>query len=75
MVPEQDSTFLNLVNFTIGKMMDGYLNNDPRYVGIVNRYFGEEGVVPLEEERIKAFFENIIITREQIPPRFRTTEQ
>ncbi|MDJ0508352.1 MAG: extracellular substrate binding-like orphan protein GrrP [Crocosphaera sp.] len=75
MVPEHDSTFLNLVNFTIGKMMDGYLNGDPRYVGIVNRYFGKDGVVPIKEERIKAFFENIIITREQIPPNFRSTER
>ncbi|MDJ0661959.1 MAG: extracellular substrate binding-like orphan protein GrrP [Crocosphaera sp.] len=68
MVPEQDSTFLNLVNLTIGKMMDGYIRGDSRYVDIVNRYFGEEGIVPIESQRIKDFFEMIIITREQIPP-------
>ncbi|MDJ0597690.1 MAG: extracellular substrate binding-like orphan protein GrrP [Crocosphaera sp.] len=68
MVPQQNSTFLNLVNFTIGKMMDGYINNDPRYVNMVNRYFGEDGIVPIESQRIKDFFEMIIITREQIPP-------
>ncbi|MDJ0842795.1 extracellular substrate binding-like orphan protein GrrP [Crocosphaera sp.] len=68
MVPEHDSTFLNLVNFTIGKMMDGYIRGDSRYVEIVNRYFGEEGIVPFEPQRIKDFFEMIIITREQIPP-------
>ena len=68
MVPEHDSTFLNLVNFTIAKMMDGYLNDDPRYVAIVNRYFGEDGIVPIEPQRIKDFFEMIIITREQVPP-------
>ena len=68
MVPEHDSTFLNLVNFTIGKMMDGYINGDPRYVEIVNRYFGEDGIVFIEPQRIKDFFEMIIITREQIPP-------
>ena len=74
MVPEHDSTFLNLVNFTIGKMMDGYLNGDSRYVEIVNRYFGEDGIVPIEPQRIKDFFETIIITREQIPPQELLTE-
>ncbi|MEL4898014.1 extracellular substrate binding-like orphan protein GrrP [Crocosphaera sp. Alani8] len=68
MVPEQDSTFLNLVNLSIGKMMDGYINNNPRYLEIVNRYFGEDGIVPIEPQRIKDFFEMIIITREQVPP-------
>ncbi|EAZ91904.1 binding protein of ABC transporter component [Crocosphaera chwakensis CCY0110] len=68
MVPEQDSTFLNLVNLTIGKMMDGYIRGDSHYVEMVNRYFGEEGIVPFEPARIKDFFEIIIITREQIPP-------
>lgn len=68
MVHEHDSTFLNLVNLTIGKMMDGYIRGDSRYVEIVNRYFGEEGIVPIEPSRIKDFFELMIITREQIPP-------
>lgn len=48
--------------------MDGYINGDPRYVEIVNRYFGEDGIVFIEPQRIKEFFEMIIITREQIPP-------
>ncbi|MGB5594908.1 MAG: extracellular substrate binding-like orphan protein GrrP [Crocosphaera sp.] len=74
MVPEQDSTFLNLVNFTLAKMMDGYINGDPRYVGMVNRYFGRDGIVPIEPQIIKDFFETIIITREQIPPQERSTE-
>ncbi|MDJ0583038.1 extracellular substrate binding-like orphan protein GrrP [Crocosphaera sp.] len=68
MVPQQDSTFLNLVNLSIAKMMDGYINGDPRYTEIVNRYFGEDGIVPIEPQRIKDFFEMIIITREQVPP-------
>ncbi|WP_107671402.1 extracellular substrate binding-like orphan protein GrrP [Cyanothece sp. BG0011] len=68
MVPEQDSTFLNLVNLTIGKLMDGYIRGDSRYVEMVNRYFGENGIVPFEPARIKDFFEIMIITREQIPP-------
>ena len=68
MVPQHDSTFFDLVNLTIGKMMDGYINGDPRYVEIVNRYFGEDGVVPIDSQRIKDFFEMIIITLEQVPP-------
>ncbi len=74
MVPEHNSTFLNLVNFTLAKMMDGYINGDSRYVDLVNRYFGKDGIVPIEPQRIKDFFEMIIITREQIPPQNLLTE-
>ncbi|GBF79803.1 extracellular substrate binding-like orphan protein GrrP [Aphanothece sacrum] len=68
MVPENDSSFLNLVNYTIVKMMDGYLAGDTRYMTIVNRYFGTDGIVPIDADRIRNFFEMIVITREQIPP-------
>lgn len=68
MVPENDSTFLNLVNYTIVKMMDGYLTGNPRYTAIVNRYFGTDGIVPIDADRIRNFFEMIVITREQIAP-------
>ncbi|MGK7933809.1 MAG: extracellular substrate binding-like orphan protein GrrP [Microcystaceae cyanobacterium] len=74
MVPENNSAFLHLVNFTIIRMMDGYINGDPRYVEIVNRYFGKEGVVEVEPQTIKNFFESVIMTREQIPPQGIVTE-
>ncbi|MEA5510156.1 extracellular substrate binding-like orphan protein GrrP [Crocosphaera sp. UHCC 0190] len=69
MVPENDSTFLNLVNYTIAKMMDGYLTGDSRYVEMINRYFGKDGIVTIQPDVIRNFFEMMIITREQIPPK------
>ena len=67
MVPENDSSFLRLVNYAIVKLMQGYVIEDPRYVEIVNRWFGPEGIVPADPAEIRSFFETIIMTREQIP--------
>ncbi len=67
MVPENDSSFLRLVNYAIVKLMQGYVIEDPRYVKIVNRWFGPEGIVPADPAEIRSFFETIIMTREQIP--------
>jgi polar amino acid transport system substrate-binding protein len=68
MIPQGDSSFLHSVNYAIIKMMDGYLAGDKRYTEMVNRYFGEEGIVSFDPEIIRNFFEMVIITREQIPP-------
>lgn len=67
MTPENDSSFLNLVNYSIVKMMEGYIAKKPRYLEIVNRYFGKDGIVPFDQEEINNFFEMTIMTREQIP--------
>jgi polar amino acid transport system substrate-binding protein len=67
MVPENDSSFLDLVNYSIVKLMQGYLTGEKRSVEMVNRSFGPEGLVPLPPELIRDFFQTIIITREQIP--------
>ncbi len=68
MLPQGDSSFLHLVNYSIVKMMDGYLTGEPSYTDMVNRYFGKEGIVSLDPDRIRTFFPTIVLTREQIPP-------
>lgn len=68
MVPEGDSSFLRLVNYSIIKVMDGYLTGDPKYTAMINRYFGKDGIVPLDPEVVRTFLEMVIMTREQIPP-------
>lgn len=68
MVPQGDSSFLDLVNYTIVKMMDGYLSGDSKYVEMINRSFGTDGIVTVDSERIRNFFETIVLMREQIPP-------
>jgi len=67
MVPENNSMFLNSVNRAIAKMMQGYIIEDTKYVNMVNQWLGPEGLVPLPEELIRAYFESVIISREQIP--------
>jgi len=67
MVPENNSMFLNSVNRAIAKMMQGYVVGDKKYVNMVNQWVGPEGLVSLPEELIRAYFESVIISREQIP--------
>jgi polar amino acid transport system substrate-binding protein len=68
MVPENNPAFLRLVNYSIAKLMQGYLYGDKPYVDIVNRWFGPQGIVEIDPKAIRSFFESITITQEQIPP-------
>lgn len=68
MVPENNSTFLNLVNYALVGLMQGYVTGESQAVGMVDRWFGAEGVVPLPDNLVHAFFETIIIQHAQIPP-------
>lgn len=65
MVPENNSSFLDLVNYSLVNMMQGYINGD---TSIVNKWFGPEGIVDLPPELIRGFFQSTILTRAQIPP-------
>lgn len=64
MVPENNSTFLDLVNYSLVRMMQGYVNGDTT---LVDRWFGPEGVVALPPELLRVFFEGVILSREQVP--------
>lgn len=67
-VPQNNSVFLNIANFTIAKMMEGYLVNNPEMTTLVNKWVGENGVVSIvSPEAIKTFFQNTINNHEQIP--------
>lgn len=67
MIPQNNSTFLNHVNYAIALLMQGYLVNDPKSVEIVERWFGPQGIVSLDTNVIRDFFQGIITTTEQIP--------
>jgi polar amino acid transport system substrate-binding protein len=69
MVPNGDSSFLHLVDYTLVKFMEGYVTGNPTSVEIINRYFSAppQGIVEFAPETIKNFFNSIIMTREQIP--------
>lgn len=68
MVPENNSTFLRLVNYSIVKLMQGYVIGDKKSVEMVSRWFGPKGIVEeVSLEEIRDFFKVMIMTREQIP--------
>jgi len=50
MVPENNSNFLNSVNYSLVKFMQGFVNNNPKYVAIFDRWFGYQGVVYLNRD-------------------------
>lgn len=68
MVPENNSGFLDLVNYSLVAMMQRYLNGDPATIAQVNRWFGSEGIVEIPPEIISNFFQAVILMREQVPP-------
>jgi polar amino acid transport system substrate-binding protein len=67
-VPQNNSTFLNIANYSIAKMMEGYLNKDPQMSQLLNKWIGPNGVVDVvSDEAIEEFFKTTIINHEQIP--------
>lgn len=67
-VPPNNSTFLYIADYSIARMMEGYLANDPEMTALVNKWIGENGVVSIvSSETIKNFFQNTINNLEQIP--------
>ena len=65
-VPENNSTFRNLVNLAIARLQQAYLNGDAQATATVNRWFGPGSAMALPPELIKAFFESVLISHEQI---------
>ncbi len=65
-VPENNSTFRNLVNLAIARLQQAYLNGDAEATATVNRWFGPDSTMGLPPELIKAFFESVLISHEQI---------
>lgn len=68
MVPENNSTFLDDVNYAIVKMMQDYITNDTATVSQIDRWFGSQGMVPIPPELLKGFFAFKIIEHAQINP-------
>jgi len=68
MVPENNSTFLDDVNYAIVKMMQDYITNDTATVSQIDRWFGSQGMVPIPPELLKGFFAFKVIEHAQINP-------
>jgi polar amino acid transport system substrate-binding protein len=72
MVPEDNSKFLDAVNFTLIKFMQGFIKNHSKYVAVFDRSFGANGAVALNQDLRDLAIETmrlVIESREEIPQR------
>jgi polar amino acid transport system substrate-binding protein len=70
MVPENNSRFLDSVNYTLYKFMQGFVEGDRRYVAVFDRWFGSNGIVFLNKDLRDLAVETmqlVIESREEIP--------
>lgn len=68
MVPQNNSSFLNMVDYAIAGLLQGYVSGEAQALNTVNPWLGPEGIVPLPQELITEFFETVLIQRAQVPP-------
>jgi polar amino acid transport system substrate-binding protein len=59
MVAENNSQFLNTVNYTLVEYMQGFLDEKPAYVAIFERWFGAQGILPLTEDLRMIMIDNM----------------
>lgn len=71
MVPEDNSKFLDTVNFALFRYMQGFVQGEPQSVQIFDRWFGEKGTFPLTRDMRDVVIETmrlVVESREEIPP-------
>lgn len=61
MLPEDNSQFMNTVNYSLFEFMQGFLAEQPEYVAIFDRWFGDQGALPLTQD-----FKSIMIDNMQL---------
>ncbi len=66
MVPENNSKFLDYANLAIARMMMGVISDNPRFTVVTNRWFGSQGVFPIDSQLYINYFRQAIDSREQI---------
>lgn len=59
MIPENNSQFLNIVNYTLVEFMQGFLNEQPEYVTIFEQWFGAQGALPLTQDLRSIMIDNM----------------
>jgi len=61
-VPENNSGLLNLSNLAIARLMQAYINDDPQALQRINRWVGPGSSVNLNQDAIKAYFTNVLLS-------------
>ncbi len=67
-VPENDSAFRDFTNLAIARMLQGYVDGDPEAVASVDRWVGPKGMLGVPSERIRTYFETVLLNYEAIRP-------
>jgi polar amino acid transport system substrate-binding protein len=70
MVPENNSQFLNNVNYALVQFMQGFLAEKKPYVSIFDRWFGPQGVIALSQDLqdlVRESMQLILDFKEEIP--------
>jgi len=65
-LPENNSTFRNLANLAVAKLLQGYLNGNRADEDLINRWLGPKGLLELPPQLIKDYFQTVLLTYEQI---------
>ncbi|MDJ0511200.1 MAG: amino acid ABC transporter substrate-binding protein [Crocosphaera sp.] len=68
MIPEDESDWRGMVNYSLVKFMEGIISDQPQQVEIYEKWFGEDtGVTPYSRETINDYFQGIVDSYEWIP--------
>lgn len=59
-LPKSNPDFLQVVNHSLLGFMQGVVENDSQSVALLNRWFGANGVVPINQEPLLTFFQRIV---------------
>lgn len=66
MLPENETDFRQTVNLGLLKFMQGALAGDPTQQKILETWFGETGVVPIDQQPLLDFFQRQVSTYAQL---------
>jgi polar amino acid transport system substrate-binding protein len=61
MVAENNSQLMNSVNYTLVEFMQGFLDDEPKYVTIFEKWFGPQGVLPLTQDLRNIAIDNMLL--------------
>ena len=67
-VPENDSTYRDLVNRAIAQLLQGYVHGEPSSVAAVNRWLGPGSALNLSPDRIRGVFDGLLMGVEALRP-------
>ena len=67
-VPQNDSAFRDLANLAIARLLQGYVDGQPQAMASIDPWVGPRGVLAVPAERIRTYFESVLLNHEAIRP-------